>query len=290
VNSNAIHENPALTRVELHVTDYLTATDHVGYNRFTGFDWATVADSVLDSSLTDLHVGAVETAMLVEDHIPGYASEYIRLFTPDESRTDPEAWTCRQMLHFVYRWVAEEDRHAHCLELWLRNCGRRDPSALTALMVTEGKKPYILPHEEPVQLFTYTTIQEKATQLYYSCLRSAIDEPILRSVLGNLAQDEARHCHFFSQLALDTLRNASSSYLAKVREALEQFQMPLAMMLENYKRKAIQMKRAATGYDYRDALDHYARLVKRSIEARSSARSGALQDLLRFTQESQPQR
>lgn len=285
-----MNNNPALTRVELHVTDYLTTNDHVGYNRFTGFDWAAVADSVLQSSLTDLHVGAVETAMLVEDHIPGYASEYIRLFTPDENRTDPEAWTCRQMLHFVYRWVAEEDRHAHCLELWLRNSGRRDPSGLTALMVTEGKKRYVLPHEDPVQLFTYTTLQEKATQLYYSCLRSAVDEPVLRSILGNLAQDEARHCHFFSQLALDSLQNASSSYLARIREALEQFHMPLATMLENYKRKAVQMKRAATGYDYRHALDHFSRLVKRSIEVRSSARSGSLQDLLLFIQELQPQR
>jgi hypothetical protein len=289
MKTDAMNENPALTRVQLHVTDYLTTNDHVGYNRFTDFDWTTLADSVLRSSLTDLHVGAVETAMLVEDHIPGYASEYTRLFLPTEDRTDLEAWTCRQMLHFVYRWVAEEDRHAHCLELWLRNCGRSDESALTTLMVTEGKKYYVIPHEDPAQLFTYTTLQEKATQLYYSCLRSAVDEPVLRSVLGRLAQDEARHCHFFSQLALDTLRNANSCYIAKVREALEQFQMPLATMLENYKRKAIQMKRAAGSYDYRDALEFFGRLVRRSLEARSTARSGNLEDLLLFTQKMQPQ-
>ena len=274
--------------VDMHVADYLSANDHTGYNRFTDFDWSTLADSVHRSSLTEVHVGAVETAMLVEDHIPGYASEYIRLFMLDENQTDAEAWTARQMLHFVYRWVAEEDRHAHCLELWLRNCGRCDAEGLTALMAREGKKRYRVPHQDPVQLFTYTTLQEKATQLYYSCLRSAVDEPILRSVLGKLSQDEARHCHFFSQLSLDALNSASSRHIAQMREVLEQFRMPLTMMLENYKRKAIQMNRAARGYDYRDALDHFARLVKRSMEARSTARSGSLQDLLLFTQKLQP--
>jgi acyl-[acyl-carrier-protein] desaturase len=281
--------SPALVQVERHVTDYLTASDHTGYNRFTDFDWSALRDSVLQSNLTELHFGAVETAMIVEDHIPGYASEYIRVFMLDEDRTDAEAWTCRQMLHFVYRWVAEEDRHAHCLELWLRNCGRSDPAALTTLMVTAGKKPYVAPHEDPIQLFAYTTLQEKATQLYYSCLRSVVDEPILRSVLGKLAQDEARHCHFFSQMALDALQGANSRQIVQIREALEQFRMPLTTMVENYKRKAIQMNRAATGYDYRDALDHFSRLVKRSMEARSHARSGTLQDLLLFTQKLQPQ-
>jgi acyl-[acyl-carrier-protein] desaturase len=189
-----IETSPALLQVGKHVDDYLSGNDHIGYNRFHDFSWTTLKDSVHESGLTDVHVGAVETAMLVEDHIPGYASEYIRVFMTHEGRTDAEAWKCREMLHFVFRWVAEEDRHAHCLELWLRNCGRKDPDALTDLMVIEGKKHYSMPHDDPTQLFTYTAIQEKATQLYYSCLRSSVTEPVLRSVLGRLAQDEARHC------------------------------------------------------------------------------------------------
>jgi len=286
---DTLDTSPALARLESHVSDYLRANDDAGYNRFTDFDWSGLAESVHASGLQELHVGAVETAMLVEDHIPGYASEYLRVFTVDESRTDAEAWTCRQMLHFVYRWVAEEDRHAHCLELWLQNSGKRDTAALTTLMVTEGKKQYVIPYEDPTTLFTYTTLQEKATQLYYSCLRSAVDEPILRSVLGKLAQDEARHCHFFGQLALDALVRADSRHVAQMREVLEQFHMPLAMMMENYKRKAIQMMRAAGGYDYRDAIEHFSRLVKRAMEGRTTARTDTLQDLLLYTQKLQPQ-
>jgi acyl-[acyl-carrier-protein] desaturase len=284
------YTSPVLARVEQHVTDYLRANDDQGYNRFEDFDWSALKESVRESRLQDLHVGAVETAMLVEDHIPGYATEYIRLFAVEGQPDAARAWNNRQMLHFVYRWVAEEDRHAHCLELWLRHCGRRDPAALTDLMVNEGRKHYQVPHEDPTQLFTYTALQEKATQLYYSCLRGAVDEPVLRAVLAKLSQDEARHCHFFSQLVLDALEHATVRQVAEMKEALEQFQMPLAMMMDNYKRKAIEMIRAARGYDYRDALEHYARLVKRAAEARTTARSGNLQELLIYTQQFQPGR
>ena len=288
-----VDESPTLIRLEQHVTKYLRDNDHVGYNRFEDFDWASLKDSVTDSGLKDVHVGAVETAMLVEDHIPGYAQEYTRIFMVHEGRTDEEAWKCRQMLHFVFRWVAEEDRHGHCLELWLRHSGRRDEKALTDLMVLEGKKNYIAPSDNPTQLFTYTAIQEKATQLYYSCLRQSVDEPVLRAVLAKLAQDEARHCHFFSEMVRDALQEATARQVAEMKETLEQFSMPLASMMDNYIRKAIQMKRAATGYDFREALQHFQRLVKQVVNTRTTSRGGPgnanLEDLLVFVQGLQPE-
>ncbi|MBM3457127.1 MAG: acyl-ACP desaturase [Armatimonadetes bacterium] len=285
-----VDESPTLLRVEKHVTDYLSQNDHVGYNRFTDFPWATLKDSLTDSGLKEMHIGAVETAMLVEDHIPGYGSEYTRIFMVSQDRTDSEAWKCRQMLHFVFRWIAEEDRHGHLLELWLRHSGRRDEEALTNLMVTECKKKYEAPHDNPTQLFTYTSVQEKATQLFYSTLRQSVDEPVLRDILARLSQDEARHCNFFSQLCLDALAEANTRHVSQIKEALQHFSMPLAMMMDNYLRKAIQMKRAARGYDYMEALEHFARLVQKTIQARTNSRSAPLQDLLQFTMTKIPHR
>lgn len=283
-------EIPALVRLETHVTDYLRKNDHVGYNRFEDFEWDTLKDSITTSGMKDIHIGAVETAMLVEDHIPGYGAEYIRIFMVDPDRTDEEAWMNRQMLHFVFRWVMEEDRHAHCLELWMRHSGRRDPQALTDLMVSECKKLYIAPHDNPNQLFTYTAVQEKATQLFYTCLRQAVDEPVLRAVLGKLSQDEARHCHFFSQLVMDALQRANARHVGQIKDALQHFSMPLAMMMDNYRRKAIQMRRAAGGYDHREAFDHLAKLIKQVMHTRTNARGTNLQDLLLFTQQLAPER
>jgi rubrerythrin len=281
-----MHSNPE--RWQARVDQYLLQNDALGYNRFTDFDWAGLPDSIRESELGELQLRAVETAMLVEDHLPGYAGEYLRLFSVDSSRTDEEAWSNRQMLHFVFRWVAEEDRHAHILELYLRHSGRRDPAALTQLMVTEGKKPYTAPHEAPAALFAYTALQEKATQMFYSCLRQAVREPVLRRVLQHLAADEARHCHFFSQIVLDTLREGTPKTLALIREALQQFEMPLAHTLAQYKRKAILMARAADGYDYRHAFAHFARLLKQALATRLNARGTHLTDLLQLTQQLSP--
>jgi acyl-[acyl-carrier-protein] desaturase len=283
-------DDPSLTTVEQHVSDYLTSTDALGFNRYTDFDWANLPESLRNSRVTDLHISAVETAMIVEDHIPQYGSEYIRLFPIDPDRSDADLWCNRQMLHFVFRWVMEEDRHAHVLELWLRHSGRRDPAQLTQLMVSEGKKVWHAPHDIPSQLFTYTALQEKATQLYYTCLRHAIDEPVLRSALGRLSQDEARHCAFFSKLVVDSVVHGNQKTMLQLREALEQFRMPLSDMMENYKRKAIQMMRAASGYDYREAFDYYARLLRRVADSRTTARGSGLMDLLAFAQASVPSR
>jgi acyl-[acyl-carrier-protein] desaturase len=275
-------------RLQECVSQYLRRNDAVGYNRFEDFAWNGLPDSIHNSELGELQLRAVETALLVEDHIPSYASEYLRLFSVDSSRTDEEAWVNRQMLHFVFRWVAEEDRHAHVLELYLRHSGQRDPQSLTQLLVTEGKKPYTAPHELPAALFAYTALQEKATQLFYSCLRQAVREPVLREILRHLAADEARHCNFFSQVVLDILREGRPRTLALIRDALEQFEMPLAHTLSAYKRKAILMARAADGYDYRHAFEHFARLVKQVLAARVTARGTQLTDLLQLAQQLAP--
>jgi len=277
-----------LSHLEQHVEDYFTAQDHVGYNRYTDFQWSSLPDAISHSNMKDLHLGAVETAMLVEDHIPGYGSEYIRLFSITEDLSDEQAWKNRQMLHFVFRWVAEEDRHGHILELYLRNSGRRDSEQLTALMVKEGKKPYTAPHEHPTALFAYTSLQEKATQIFYNCLRRSVDEPILRDVLSRLSQDEARHCHFFTKMVMDALAQPGERTAQLVKEAMVNFEMPLAHMLDHYKRKAIQMMRAANGYNYLDAFDHFSRVLHRVAQSRVNSRAHTLEDLISLARELTP--
>lgn len=277
-----------LSHLEKHVEDYFTAQDHIGYNRFTDFNWAALPDSISNSNLKDLHLSAVETAMLVEDHIPGYGSEYIRLFSITEDLSDEQAWKNRQMLHFVFRWVAEEDRHGHILELYLRHSGRRDPDKLTEMMVREGKKQYTAPHDHPTPLFAYTSLQEKATQIFYNCLRRAVDEPVLRDSLGMLAQDEARHCHFFSKMVIDALMQPGEKTSLMIKEAMVNFEMPLAHMLDHYKRKALQMIHAANGYNYMEAFEHFGRVLHKVSQARTTSRAHPVYDLINLAHELNP--
>ena len=95
-----------------------------GWNRFTSFDWPA-----LDASkLTDVQVDAVRTAHLIEDHIPHYTAEYFKIFPLHPDLPKKVVDYRRQMLRFVSRWTADEDRHAHTLENYLRACGRGDSS------------------------------------------------------------------------------------------------------------------------------------------------------------------
>ena len=50
---------------------------------------------------------------------------------------------------------------------------------LEKLMIYEGRKLYHAPHDIPTQLFAYTALQEKATQLYYTCIRQARVTPLI---------------------------------------------------------------------------------------------------------------
>lgn len=258
------------------VRRYLERFETAGFNRFTGFDWAAVRGELL----TEEQVAALKTAMLVEDHIPGYSSAYHRMFALDPGLPSEDLAFRRQMLHFVFRWSFDEDRHAHVLENYLRASGRVDESALEREMLAAVVKPYIAPHLDPMQMAVYTVIQEKATQVFYSCLGEAVSEPILKDLMRRLSEEEARHCAFFADLLRLYLARPEGVDYARVKEAVSAFKMPLHDILADYKRRAIVMMRAAPGYHYRDAFALIEQSVRRFADARGDSRSQTLLDLL----------
>lgn len=259
---------------------FLTISDRVNWGRYTDFDWGKVNEST-PHPLNKTQIAAVRTALMVEDHIPGYGAEYMRLFAVDDSVGPERAWFNRQMLHFIFRWCSEEDRHAHVLELYLRETRAVQDDDLTAEMVKEGVKKYIAPHEDPVQLFTYTTLQERATQIFYQCLRDNIDEPVLGSVLTRLAQDESRHCAFFGDMVRMALERGGAKVVPLIREAMDAFKMPMANMLDGYRRQSIRMIQAAGGYDYREAFTHFGKVLRDYTKSPTYSRSHTFEDLLR---------
>src|SRR5450432_3313166 len=72
--------------------------------------------------LNETQLSAIKTALYVEDHLPGYLSEYLEIMTDPEVPVDQYVIN-RNVLHFTCLWVAEEDRHAHVLEMYLKNSG-----------------------------------------------------------------------------------------------------------------------------------------------------------------------
>ncbi len=263
--------------LEAVLKKYFQMSDTIAWDRYAMF---SDLPSTLAPRLTPLQLEAVKTAFLVEDHIPGYCSEYSRLFPIDASCPPEQIARNRQILHFVFRWCSEEDRHAHILELYLKKTGQVDPAELEKEMIREGVKPYKAPHDDPFQLFTYTVLQERATQIFYQSLARSITDPLLQEILRKIAQDEARHCFFFTEIMKQEISARSTSAIPLLQDTLARFHMPLANMLENYKRRSIQMMRAASGYDYRQAFDYFQKVIKNYAEAATAPTQALWQEFL----------
>ncbi len=258
------------------VERYLTRFETSGWNRFLDFPYGEIRAE----ALTEGQIDSLRTAMLVEDHIPDYAKAYHGLFALDPGRPDAELDLRRQMLHFVFKWTADEDRHAHTLENYLRACGRVDEASLSAEMRRAAVKPYRVPHENPMQMAVYTVIQEKATQVFYSCLGAACEEPVLKRIMRALSRDEAHHCGFFADLLRAYMAEPSTADFTRVKEAVAAFKMPLYDILEDYKRRSITMMRSAPGYDYRGAFVLIRQALGGFADARTKSRSRSLADLI----------
>jgi acyl-[acyl-carrier-protein] desaturase len=242
--------------LEKLVNDYLKSSDSLLWNRFSHFekDWT-------GPGLSKMQLMAVKTAFLVEDHIPGFSSEYMRLFPVSEAVSREQAQTNRIMQHFILRWCSEEDRHAHVFELYLRKTKQVDGLELWDDMLKEGMKHYTAFSADHAALFAYTTIQEKATAIFYKCLQQSVEDPLLKEILGKLVGDESRHAKFFSEALMLGLETRGPEIMPKIQETLEKFYMPLADTMENYKRRSIVMLREAKGYNWSGGLEYLQGLL-----------------------------
>ena len=259
-------------KLETLLRNYLQVSDQIVWNRYGHFQ--NPADVAAEATkLSRMQYGAVRTAFLVEDHIPGYSREYMRLYSVDGDLDPRISWQNRLFLHFILRWCSEEDRHAHALEIYLRATGRQSDEELQAEMVKYGNRPYTAPADSIAPLCIYTFLQEKATQLFYQYLRQNVEAPILQSVLSRLAQDETRHFGFFAKTVELLLQTYGERMVPSLQEQLREYRMPLWDILDNYKRRSIEMMRAARGYHFQMPFDDLRAVVQKQVDAASTSRS-----------------
>src|SRR5688572_15140672 len=108
----------------------------MGWSPYDLVDQDQIEKIARPQRLSETQLSAVKTVLYVEDHLPGYMSEYLRNMT-DPDVPDDQYIVNRQALHYTFRWVSEEDRHAHVLELYLKKTGLVPPAELEADMLRE---------------------------------------------------------------------------------------------------------------------------------------------------------
>jgi acyl-[acyl-carrier-protein] desaturase len=259
------------------VNEYFLTTDLKPWNRFTTFEW----DKIDASKLTAGQRSAVSFVTYIEDHLPGYFAAYHHIFPLREDVELDEFIHNREVYRFAVRWAQEEDAHAHVLQTYQLRAGLAEPDQLRRDLAVEGRKDFALLRQfQPVQFFTYTLVQEKATQLYYQKLSQVVDEPVLKQILQYLTRDESRHFAFFARVIEAYIREFGDIVLPLLKDTLVQFKMPLATTLKNYWRWSINISEVADNYNYLEAYEHLILAIKRAADAPTWSKSQDLRDFV----------
>ena len=210
-------------------------------------------------SLTSTDLDVVETVMLVESNNPDYVANLIEYFKADQDVCD-----------FVMMWAIEEWKHYYALREYLTKV----QTAIEARKhdTHEAGSPHIIEiesavhralgekvadvraaseenwgipaHYVPVQVVASTTLQEFITAEYYRHHAQHTQEPTLAKIESLLAKDETRHEMFYEQKTRDCLA-ADPGLMPLVVEALKEFGMPGAYLLDDYESKRAAMEEAA---------------------------------------------
>ncbi|GAA1964274.1 acyl-ACP desaturase [Amycolatopsis minnesotensis] len=239
-------------------------------------DWAGVDPE----RLTGTDRSVVRFITFIEDHIPGYLSYFLTEFGPGgEEQSIEEFAFNREYFRFLISWANDEERHASALTRYQVEAGIAEPDKLMLELAEEGRKQFALPYEHPIQAFTYTLVQEKATQLFYQRFKNVVTEPVLRDLLSRLARDEARHFAFYTELVGEHVkRHGLGSTVPDIKDVLGTFRMPLADTLNGYWRWSLKVADAAS-YDHTESYDAVVRLVKGFT---TSSGAASAQDLASF--------
>ena len=210
--------------------------------------------------LTPADVFVVETTMLVESNSPDYVANLIEYFKADQDVCD-----------FIMMWGMEEWKHYYALRDYLTkvriaiaaeksNASGADEQArldrmessirdaltddVGAVREASNENWGIPAHFVPAQLVANTTVQEFITADFYRNHASHTKEPTLARLEMLLAKDEVRHEMFYEKRLADCLE-ADPELMPLVIDALKEFGMPGAYLLDDYGERRAAMENAA---------------------------------------------
>ena len=220
-------------------------------------DWS----SLRPERLTEVDRSAVRFITYIEDHIPGYITNFLNMFPVAGAQLELERFGFnREYFRFLVAWAHDEERHASALTRYQVDAGLATHEGLLEDLAVEGRKVFTIPYEHPVQSFTYTLVQEKATQLFYQRFRDTVDEPLLKALLTLLARDESRHFAFYSNLVGAYVARDGAAAVPALKDVIATFRMPLAETMKGYWRWSLRVA-DEVGYDHTEAYESVVRLV-----------------------------
>ena len=194
---------------------------------------------------------ALALNMLTEEGLPHF-HRLLAVYLGDESH-----WRSWNNL-----WTAEEDRHGQVLHDYVRDTRLFDQRKIEEMQFEYLRRGF---HPEwdrdPYRVFTYTTVQERATQFSHAETGKVIGEyePRLAEVLAQVAKDEARHYAFYRTVFEEILKRDPDQALHSASFILPAIDMP-GITIPGFKDLAEVIRRSGI-YGPRD----YLRIVQEQI-------------------------
>lgn len=149
-------------------------------------DWPAFDPTKLDPRLVE----AVKAAAMVEHNADDYVAYLCNVFADDPAMQDA-----------ARAWGVEEVQHGRALARWAELA---DPGFDAARALERFRAGYRLPVEATASVrgsraseLIARCVVEVGTSSFYSALRDASAEPVLRQVAGRIAADEFRHYKLF---------------------------------------------------------------------------------------------
>ncbi len=154
---------------------------------------------------------AIKAAALVEYNAPDYVAYLKRIFRDADPAT----------IEKIERWGAEEAQHGRALGRWAQMA---DPSFSLEAAFARFRAGYTPAHFEGDAALSVRgsrraemiarCVVESGTSSYYSAIRDATDEPVLKEIAGRIAADEYRHYKLF----YETLHNQDEPDMSFLRK------------------------------------------------------------------------
>jgi len=152
-------------------------------------------------------------------------------------------------------WTAEEDRHGAVLHDYMHDSRILDNPYLERMQfeyLKAGFEPAW--DKDPYRVFVYTTLQERATQVSHANTGKLAGkyEPVIGTVLSNVAKEEARHYTFYRTIFKEVLARDPNTALASAAEIMPSIDMP-GISMPHFREMADVIRRAGI-YGPRDYL------------------------------------
>ncbi|MGB3808793.1 MAG: ferritin-like domain-containing protein [Parvibaculum sp.] len=170
--------------------------------------WADFDPSKVDADI----LCAVKAAAMVEFNAPDYVTYLCNVFA---DRPDVKA--------LVQQWGAEEIQHGQALARWAELA---DPGFNFQAAFDRFRAGYSIPLEAIHSVrgsrageLVARCVVESGTSSYYTAIKDASTEPVLRQIAANIAADEFRHYKLFYE-QFKVLNEELPSRMARARIAI----------------------------------------------------------------------